>query len=242
MDGNLSFFIAEHWPSVDPSAGHEQRHAADGATVLEDDAIPVAPLRVDDGSLSRVAESAEGSLENNILLIRSFGFVGTIAHFAAMAAWCIDLRNHQQVVATLKLDHTRTLQQASLLSFALEGMAVRVRHHTLQVGSQLHLLACTIEHINAAVVVEEQRCIVEVRQSRHQCPRSFCFLSRIDIGAAHVARLVRHEEHIEATVVVFQRGCPLSAPVDGAFEQAVAWRVIECLTYIAGNLPVDEIL
>ena len=242
MDGNLSFFIAEHRPSVDPSAGHEQRHAADGATILEDDAIPVAPLRVDDGSLSRVAESAKGSLKDDILLIRSFGFVGTVAHFAAMAAWCIDLRNHQQVVTTLKLDHSRTFKQTCLISFALEGMAVRVRHHALQIGSQLHLLAGTIEHINAAVVVEEQRCIVEVGQSRHQCPWSFCFLCRIDISATHVARLVRYEEHIEAAVVVFQRRCPLSAPVDGAFKQAVAWRVIECLTHIAGNLPVDEIL
>ena len=51
--------IAQHRPSVDPSAGHECKHATYTTAILKDDAVPVAVIGVNDSPLSDVRKTAE---------------------------------------------------------------------------------------------------------------------------------------------------------------------------------------
>ena len=57
--GHLTVHIAKHRPSVDPTTGHHGKHTAHAPTILEDNTIPVAVRRIDDGALSLVGESSE---------------------------------------------------------------------------------------------------------------------------------------------------------------------------------------
>ena len=103
--GHASLLVAQHWPSVDPAAGHQREQTPHTAPVLEDDAIPVAVLRVDDGALSDVALTGEVALEDDLFLIGTMNVVGPVAHLAAMAPWGVGVRNHEQVVLAVVLDH-----------------------------------------------------------------------------------------------------------------------------------------
>ena len=79
-----------------------------------------------------------------------------------MMSWGKHMTDHQQVVFTLKLDHTTAFQQSALVGFALEQLTMGTFDDVCQIGLQLYHLACTIDHINAVVLVEEQRGIVEM--------------------------------------------------------------------------------
>ena len=101
---HLAILIAQHGPAVDPATRHHGEHTAHTTTILEDDAIPVALLRVDDGTLSFVREASELTFEDDLLLPRTMDIVSTIAHLTAMTTRGIDVRDHQQIVFAVVLD------------------------------------------------------------------------------------------------------------------------------------------
>ena len=88
--------------------------------------------------------------------------VGAVAHLTTVATRGIDVGNHQQVVATIVLNHTRALKESGLIGLALEELCMRALDYIREVGLELHHLASTIDNIYTIVVVEEERTVVEV--------------------------------------------------------------------------------
>ena len=107
------------------------------------------------------------------------------------------------------------------LGLTLEYLHVRTLNDIGEVGLQLHQLTRTIDDIHTVVIIKEQRAVVEVTHTRYQCPFTGRVFSTIDIGVAHSTTLVGSEKYIEATIVVFQRSCPLTTTIDGTFLQVV---------------------
>ena len=203
--GHQAFLVAQHRPSVNPPAGHQHRHTAYAPTVLEDDAVPVAILTIYDGALSHMGESTKGTLQDDALLVRAADIVGTIAHLTTVTAGnAPHLRNHQQVVVTLVLQHPAAFQDSRLVSLALEQLMVRTLDDIRQVGLQLHHLAGAVDDIHAVVVIEEQGAVVEMAHARQEGPLALCLLGSEDIGVAHRSCLVGSQERIETTIVIFQ--------------------------------------
>ena len=87
--GHLAVLIAQHRPAIDPATGHQGEHTTHTAAILENDAIPVTVLGIDDGSLSLVRETAKLTLKDHLLLPGAMNIIGTVAHLAAMLAWGI---------------------------------------------------------------------------------------------------------------------------------------------------------
>ena len=98
---------------------------------------------------------------------------------------------------------------------------MRTLNNIGEVGLQLHQLTGTIYDIYTVVVIEEQRAVVEVAHTRYQRPLTGRVLSTINISVAHSTLLVGSEEHIEATIMVFQGSSPLTTTIDGTFLQVV---------------------
>ena len=82
--------------------------------------------------------------------------VGPIAHLTTVLARGIDMRDHQQIVFTIVLDDTTTLQQTPFVLLALEDMHIGTLDHVGEVGLQFHQFACTIDDIHTTIVIEEQ--------------------------------------------------------------------------------------
>ena len=159
-----------------------------------------------------------------------------------MTAGSIDMADEQGIVGAAMLDDTGALQQAALVGLTLEVMAVTTLDDALQVARQLTHLTRSEEHVGCAVVIEEQGGIVEVAQTGVDGPRSFSLRSGKDIGIAHGSLLVGSQECPELTIVVFQRGGPLAAAVDGTLLQVVLRRVSQFVENIAHGLPVLQVL
>ena len=154
--GYPTFLIAQHGPSVNPSTGHQREHTSHTAAVLENDAIPIAILSVDNGALPHMRESTEICFQNSLLLVWSVNVVGPVAHLPSMPSGRKHVRNHQQIVFPVVLYHSAALQKSSFIAFALKQLAVRAFHHFLQVGCQFAHTSCLIHHIHPIVIVEEQ--------------------------------------------------------------------------------------
>ena len=201
--GHLAIFIANHRPAVDPAHGRDCKYAPYPTTILEDDAIPVAILTIDDGALSHVGESTKIALQDNRLLPRSLKVVGTVAHLTAMTTRGKDMTNHKQIVTSIMLDDAATFQEPRLVGLTLEHLAVSTLDNIGEVGLQLNHLARAIEHIDTVVIVEEERSIVEMAHARVYCPRPLGLRGGTDIGLSHGTTLVGSEERIELSFVIF---------------------------------------
>ena len=121
------------------------------------------------------------------------------------------MRNHQQIVLAVVLDHTGALEQSFLILLALEDLHVGALDDIREVGLEFHQLSRTVDDIDAPrrlvltiVFIEEQGAVVEVSHPRHNRPRSLSLLCREDVGVAHRPLLVGSQEGIEAPVMVFQ--------------------------------------
>ena len=82
----------------------------------------------------------------------------------------IRMGNHQQVVFAVVLNHPATLQETFLLSLTLEQLPVGALDDIRKIGLQLHQFTCAIDHIDASVIVKEQRAVMEMAHTRYQCP------------------------------------------------------------------------
>ena len=242
MRWHVAFLVANHGPAVEPANGRNREDTPYAATVLEDDAVPVAVLCIYDGALADIAEVAEVGLQDHTLLIGTVDVIGAIADLATMVAWGEDMANHQQVVAPVVLHHTAAFKQSALVGLTLEELHMAAFDDIGEVGLQLHHLTCTIEDIHAVVVIKEERGIVEVAHAGVNLPGAFGTLGRADVGVGHRAPLVGREEGVELTLVILQRGGPLSAAIDGAFLQVVLGRVGETVEDIAHRGPVLQVL
>ena len=201
---HLSVLIAYHRPSVNPPARRESEHSPYPTAILEDDAVPVTVLCIDDSALSNVWEPSKIALQNNVLLVWSVDVVGAVAHLTAVASWSVYLRYHQEVVFASVLDYTAALKKPCLVLLTLEYLLVCPLDYIREVWFQLHQLSCAIDDIHPAVVIEEERAVVEVAHTRDEVPWSFCLFSREDICVAHRTLLVGSQQSIEAPIVIFQ--------------------------------------
>ena len=68
----------------------------------------------------------------------------------------------QGIELAVVLYHAAALQQTSLVLLALENLHVCPLDDIREVGLQFHQFACTVNHKHTAVVIEEERAIVEV--------------------------------------------------------------------------------
>ena len=100
------------------------------------------------------------------------------------------------------LDDTGALQQATLISLTLEIVAKTSLNDTFQVTCQLAHLSRSKEHIGCAIVIKEQRCVMEMAQTRVDGPRTFSLGSREDVSVAHRTALVGSEQRPELSIVV----------------------------------------
>ena len=183
--GHLTILVAQLRPPVNPADRRDGEHTAHAVTVLEHDAVPVALLGIDDGALCQIAKAAEVRLQDSILLPCAIQVLRAVAHLAAMTARCIDMRYELCVVSAVVLDDTCAFQQSALVGLALEVVTQRALDNAFQVACQLAHLARAEEDIRCAVVIEEQRGIVEVTQTRVNGPRSFGLRRCEYIGIAH---------------------------------------------------------
>ena len=168
--------------------------------------------------------------------------VGPVAHLTTMAPWGIDVGDHQQVVLATVLDHAGALEQSCLVGLALEDLLVGAFDDIGEIGLQFHHLARAIDDVHTVVVVEEERAVMEVAHAGDNLPRAFSLIGGEDIGIAHGTLLVGSQQSVELTLVVLQRGGPLSASIGCAFEQVVLWRIRQTVEDIAYGLPVLQIL
>ena len=115
--------------------------------------------------------------------------------------------------------------------------------HVAQVLLQLHHLACTIDHVHAIVVVEEQRAVVEVAHARQNLPRTFGLIGGKDIGVAHGALLVGSQQRIELALVILERCGPLSASVNSSLgrREVVLRRISQLVEDVSHGLPVLQV-
>ena len=88
------------------------------------------------------------------------------------------------------LDDTGTLQQATLVGLTLEVMAETTLDDALQVARQLTHLTRSEEYVGCAVVIEEQRGVMEVAQTGVDSPRALGLRGGEDVGLAHRTALV----------------------------------------------------
>ena len=58
--------------------------------------------------------------------------------------------------------HTGTFKQSSLIGFTLEDLHVRAFNDSRQIGLQLTHVSGSIDDIDTAVIIKEQRSIVEM--------------------------------------------------------------------------------
>ena len=251
---HFTVLVAQHGPAVNPADGRDGEHTAHTATVLEHDAVPVALLGVDDSTLSQIREATELTLQDDVLLPRAVQVLCAVAHLTAMLAGAVRLADELGIVSSVVLHDAGSLQQAALIGLTLEVVAQRTFDDTLQVACQLAHLARSEEHVGRAVVVEEQRSVVEVAQTRVDGPRAFSLLGGEDVCVAHLAGLVGSQQRPELTVVILQRRSPLAAAIDGTDalallllegqreRQVVLRRVRQLIEDIAHGLPVLQIL
>ena len=237
---NATELIAHLRPTVDPATGHERRHTPHAAAVLEDDSIPVAVGRIEDSPLPHRSETAELTIEHHATLVGATDVISPIADLMPMASGRPG--NHQQVVATTMLDHAGALEQAALGGTSLEELNVRVGNDIREVWLQFHHLARAVDDVNAVVVIEEERAVVEMTHTGEQRPLTFDIGGRINISVAHGAALVGSQESIEAPVVVLQRGSPLASAIDRSLLQVVLRRVRQTVEDVADGLPVLEVV
>ena len=237
---NATELITHLRPTVNPATGHERRHTPHAAAVLEDDSVPVAVGRIEDSPLPHRSETAEFTIEHHATLVGATDVISPIADLMPMASGRPG--NHQQVVATTVLDHAGALEQAALGGTSLEELNVRVGNDIREVWLQFHHLARAVDDVNAVVVIEEERAVVEMTHTGEQRPLTLDIGGRINISVAHGAALVGSQESVEAAVVVLQRGSPLASAIDRAFLQVVLRRVRQTVEDVADGLPVLEVV
>ena len=151
------------------------------------------------------------------------------------------MRDELCIVHAIVLDDTRSLQQTSLIGLTLEIVTETTLDDTFQITRQLTHLSCSEEHIRRTVVIEEQRRIVEMAQTGVDGPGTLSLGSRKDIGVSHATCLVGSQQRPELTVVVFQRGSPLSTTIDRPFQQVILRRIRQLVEDIANGLPILQI-
>ena len=152
------------------------------------------------------------------------------------------MRDELCIVHAIVLDDTRALQQTSLIGLTLEIVTETTLHDTLQITRQLAHLSCSEEYVWRTVVIEEQRRIVEMTQTGMDGPRALGLGSREDIGIAHRTRLVGSQQRPELTIMIFQRGGPLSTTIDRTLLQVILGRIRQFVEDITHRLPVLQIL
>ena len=83
---------------------------------------------------------------------------------------------------------------------------------------------------------------MEVTHTGDDLPRSLSLLSGEDIGIAHLALLVGSQKGIELTVMILQRGGPLSTTIDRSLLHVILRRIRQLIEDIANRFPVLQIL
>ena len=168
--------------------------------------------------------------------------VGTVANLTTMTAWGIGVGDHEEVVFAVFLDDARTFKEAFLVFLALEDVHVSALDDVGEIGLKFHQFARAVDDEHTAVVVEEQRTVVEVAHTGDEFPRTFGLLGGENIGVAHSTLFIGSQEGIDLAVVIFQRGGPLSATVGGSLLQVVLRRIGETLEDVAYGLPILQVL
>ena len=123
--GNASLFVAQHGPAVNPSTRHQCEHTSHSSAILEDNAVPVAILRIDDGALTHIGEAAKVAFQDNLFFVGATNIVGTVADLATMTSGSKDVADHQEIVFSAMLDHPAAFQQSSFVGLAFEELGVR---------------------------------------------------------------------------------------------------------------------
>ena len=80
------------------------------------------------------------------------------------------------------LDNTRAFQESSLIRITFEELAVAIWHDIGQVTIKLHHLARSIEHVCLVIVIEEERCIMEVTHTAVDGPLALDVIGSANIG------------------------------------------------------------
>ena len=150
--------------------------------------------------------------------------------------------DHEEVVFAVFLDDARTLEEAFLVFLTLEDVHISALDDVGEVGLEFHQFARAVDNEHTAVVIEEQRTVVEVAHTGDEFPRTFGLLSGEDIGVAHSTLFIGSQKGIELAVVIFQRGGPLSAAVGGSLLQVVLRRIGETVEDVADGLPILQVL
>ena len=101
------------------------------------------------------------------------------------------------------LDDTAAFEQSFLLSITLEHLAAQSAFlHTAQVGQQFLHLTCAVEHVSPAVIVEEERGVMEMRNARMKRPSLARVFGGINISL--IRSIVGREIYVIQTVMVSQ--------------------------------------
>ena len=235
---HLAIFVAQLWPTVNPTDRRQRQHTPYATTILEHDTIPVAFLSINDRSLCQIGETTEITLQNGILLPRTLQVLCAVTHLAAMTPRGKHMADEQGIICTIMLDDARTLKETALVGFTLEIMAVTAFYDTLQIACQLTHLACTEEDVGRTIVIEEQGSIVEMTQTRVDSPGTFSLISSKDIGIAHSAGLVGSQQRPELAIMIFQRGSPLSTSVDSTLLEIVLGGIRQFVKHVTYCLPI----
>ncbi len=237
--GHFAVAVAQHGPSVNPTAGRQCEHTAHTATVLEDYTVPVAVGTVDDGALPHVGESGEVVFQYLFLLVRAGNVVGTVAQLTALAA--TRPRYHQQIVLAVVLYHAAALQQSVVLVVVAHHSGIQAaRFQSGEVLVELLQATRAAEHVDTVVIIEEERRIVKMLQPRVQRP-SLRRVGRLVYICVAAGIVVGREQGIEHTIVILQRCSPLSAAVHRSLVHVVLGRVGETVEQIAHRLPVGQV-
>ena len=176
------------------------RHAAHASSVLEEHSIPVALRVIEYCSLGHsVFKASERSLEDDLLLVRTFDIVSAVAYLSAdSASWP---GNHQQIVPAVFLDHAASLEKIILLTVTLEKFRVKASvQYACKVRLELSYLPCAVNHVCLAVIIKEEGCIVKMRYHGMELPFSARVFSCIYI--TFIRLVIRGEISVESAVMV----------------------------------------
>ena len=139
------------------------------------------------------------------------------------------------------LDDAATLKQRVLLAVSANDHLVdAVFLDALQVGQQFGEHARAVEHIDASIVIKEERRVVKVGQTAVERPSPTGIL-RSEYIAVRVVWIVGAEESVERAIMILQRRGPLAASVVGTTLQVVERRVGKTVEQITGERPVYQV-